>query len=97
MRKPKSISIIGRRWFRRTYGNTYCTAEIVVDGVCVHKTPKQGGYERHYETIAQNWLEKAGFLKGLEHGGSESLWRYCERRKIQFHSCASDVSRERDL
>ena len=30
-------------------------------------------------------------------GGTESLWRYCERKGIKFVSEATDVQRERDL
>jgi len=35
--KMKSITVIGRRWFERINGNTYHSAEIIIDGTFVHK------------------------------------------------------------
>lgn len=39
----KSLTIIGRRWFRRSYGGTYFTAVAIVDGVqCLKIGPEYG-------------------------------------------------------
>ncbi len=96
-----SITIIGRRWFERVNGNTYYSAEIIVNGNHVHKIDFSYGYGNQFEWDAAAWLEKAGYLPGRKHhgngGGGESLWRYCDERKIAFVTSASDVSRKKDL
>lgn len=97
----KSLTIIGRRWFRRTYGNTYNTTEVLIDGKPAFKTAKQYGYGDHFRDIAMDELERRGLLpvprEHYKHGGAESDWRYCERNGIQFSYSVTDVARERDL
>lgn len=95
-----SLTVIGRRWFQRTYGNTYNTAQVIVDGETVVKTPRQYGYGDHYLDLAADALEDLGLMPNRErysHGGAESLWRWAERNGIKFTSSAIDVPREKDL
>jgi len=40
-----SIVIVGRKWFQRSAGNTYNTADIIVDGELVHTLKRGYGYE----------------------------------------------------
>jgi hypothetical protein len=94
-KKPKSILVIGRRWFRKTYGNTYHTATIYVDGQCVVKTCQQYGYGEQYIWTAREWLRENGYLPGIE--DQEALWRYCQRSKIAYSADVADVAREKDL
>ncbi len=96
----KSITIIGRRWFQRTYGNTYHTAEIFVNGQRVHKTAEKYGYsDWQYQETAMQWLEKFGYARRrkYDNGGHEPARIWAERAGIQFSSSVSDVARERDL
>ncbi len=98
--KIQSITIFGRRWFRRSAGNTYNTAEIYVNGEMVHKTQKQYGYGNHYLDIANEWLSENGYLDNprQQHGGREPLWRYCrDLHGITFSYSCTDVTREKDL
>ncbi len=101
LKAKSSITVIGRRWFQRTYGNTYHTAEILIDGISVHKTAKTYGYGSCYEQSAAEWLESAGVLKLKRYpvsGGTEPLWQAVrERMGLAWSSIAQDVSRERDL
>ncbi len=95
-----SIAVIGRRWFRRGAGGTYHTAEIVVDGLTVHRTPMTYGYGSSYEESAAAWLEAQGYItrKAYANGGHEPLWQVVrERMGLNWQSTAIDVSRERDL
>lgn len=95
----QSLTIIGRRWFQKSYGNTYNTAQIIVDGETVAKTPRQYGYGDHYLTIAAQELERMGLLT-LEHsqnGSFTPLWRWAEENGVKFTSQTIDVPRERDL
>lgn len=97
--RVQSITIIGRRWFHRTYGNTYHTAEIFVNGQRVHKTAEEYGYGDQYEETAMRWLEKFGYAKRREYsnGGQECTRIWAERVGVQLSRSVSDVSRERDL
>lgn len=98
--------ITGRRWFQRSYGNTYYTATMEVrdmDGntVYTYKSGKRCGYGDQFVYTAMEYLLEAGYLDGIERygqGGMESLWRYCDRignpRPIIN---TIDVAREKDL
>ena len=99
MKRSKSITVIGRRWFERTNGNTYYSAEIYVDGQRVHKIPFAYGYGDQYEWEAYEWLEENGRieLERYNNGGREAPWVYCERVGCQKISSVSDVSRKKDL
>jgi hypothetical protein len=89
-RKIKSITILGRKWFDKVNGNTYNTAQIMVNGETVGKTPFQYGYGDFYLQAAGLWLEENKYIKleHYEHGGSQSLWRYCDENKIHFEYSA---------
>lgn len=89
----------GRRWFRKSYGNTYSTAQIEINGKDVADLPPEGGYGDQYLHNAAEWLNKNGYvaLERSPHGGLESLWRYCAAHGIKLDYYAKDVKRERDL
>lgn len=96
----KTLHISGRRWFDRVNGNTYHSSSIYVDGEFWDKIKCTYGYGDHYIQSALNLLGTKGMLPGLEHyphGGTESLWKYCERSGIKLISEVSDVSRKKDL
>lgn len=89
----KTLIVNGRRWFQKTYGNTYNTVEIIVNGESVAQLPKEYGYGEHYLQRAKNWLHENGYLDGIK----QPLWIHCEDNNIQFNYFVNDVSRERDL
>lgn len=96
----KTLHIHGRRWFQRTYGNTYHTATIYVDGEFSHKTGITYGYGDQYLQTARQWLKDNGHLFGIqEKKGTpgESLWRFCERTGVKFVYDVDDVTRKKDL
>lgn len=100
MKKPTSIIVLGRRWFEKTNGNTYHTAEILVDGVSVAVCPFAYGYGSQYRQSAESELERLGYMPGRKegHGGSyESAWQYFERHGIEYTDRVEDVKRKRDL
>lgn len=99
-KKTRSITIIGRNWWRKGAGGNYTTATILVNGEHVAYVGPQGGSGEYYRQLAQQWLTANGYTPGLEehaNGSCEPLWRYCERMKIALNQSASDVARERDL
>lgn len=99
-KKIRSITVIGRRWFQRTYGNTYHTAQIMIDGKTVQHTHKHYGYDSQFEETAAEWLEENGYIPKRErgkHGGRAPMWRYCQELKIVYEAIGIDVEREKDL
>ena len=98
------ISIIGRRWFQRTSGNTYNTAEVTVifsDGtISDFKLPREYGYGDYYLQRATDELERLGFMPGRKHyanGSAEPEWQYFRDRNIPVDYHALDVPRQKDL
>jgi hypothetical protein len=94
-RKPKIIHISGRRWFAKTYGNTYHTVTVYVDGECVHTSDRHHGYGDQYVWTATTWLIDNGYLRGMER--TEALWRWCQHHGVKLVCECADVARERDL
>jgi hypothetical protein len=92
---PQSITVIGRRWFQRTYGNTYHTAEIIVDGETVHTTPREYGYGDQYTDTALRWMVENGIIPAK--GEYESHWRHIQGLGIIYTYSAVDVGRKKDL
>lgn len=97
----QSLTIIGRRWFSRPNGNTYHTAQIIVDGETVAKTPMQYGYGNQYVWTAGQWLEDNGYMPERKHhdnGSGESLFTYFrDDRGVAYEDITIDVDRKRDL
>ena len=97
----KQITIIGKRWFQRTYGNTYHTAEIIINGAHVHTTEREYGYDDQYIETALSWLEKQKKIEPRKRHTStnigEALWQYTKRTDIAFTTRALDVPRQKDL
>jgi hypothetical protein len=92
---PKSITIIGRRWFDRRYGNTYYSAQIIVDGEPIEGIAYAYGYGDQYAHEAMEKLEAQGIIPKREPG--EPFWALARRLGIAFHYSASDVQRKKDL
>jgi hypothetical protein len=90
----KALTLLGREWLRLRMGcQVYHTAEILVDGIFVHKT-EIGHGSGMYEEVAKNWLNENGFLPKLEK--YEGIRKYCDRMKVSFISHVFNVNK-RDL
>ena len=89
----KSITVLGRRWFERSYGNTYCSVRVLIDGEEVVSTEPTYGYGDYYVQLAGEELVKLGAVPEEK----LPLWSYCRDNGITFTYEAVDVSRERDL
>ena len=100
MKRPKSIVIVGRRWFDRTHGNTYYSAKILVDGTCVDFIEYAYGYGDQYVQDSTERLEDLGYLPNRETHPNltkEMLWQYCAKKGIKYYFTVSDVGRKKDL
>lgn len=100
-RKPKiqNIEVIGRRWFQKSYGNTYNTVQIRVNGDLVASLPKDYGYGEMYYQRAGQWLIENGWIKAKKspHGGYPPLHVFRDQGKFKLNYYAIDVPREKDL
>ena len=92
-----AVNISGKRWFRKTYGNTYScvTLDIALKNGerLIGASDITGGYGDYYDQMAVEVFTK---LTGLT-GGKGYLSRYLNDNKIPVFKTVSDVSRERDL
>ena len=88
-----SIHIEGRRWFQRTYGNTYHSVRIFKDGELVFTSGEHYGYGDHYLQTAWEWLQSQGIIpKSERYGGTLYL-----RETLGATNSCIDVAREKDL
>lgn len=86
-RSIKSITVLGRRWFDKVNGNTYCSAEVFFDGVLVAQVPFEYGYGNYYMQAAVAELVRNKLIKLKEY---ESLWQYCDRKSIVLVDSVTD-------
>lgn len=93
-RVVRSITIIGRRWFQSSAGNTYNSASILINGEHVHYTGRQYGYGDYYAQAAWDYLVKQ-FKLDADDRYNPRL--FCEKHGIAYFAQAADVGRECDL
>ncbi len=96
------VTIIGRRWFQRSYGNTYHSAEVIIDGQTAFNTGIHYGYDQQYLETALSMAESKGLIPArIRHkntgGFTELLSDYAKRNDIDLAYRALDVAREKDL
>jgi hypothetical protein len=85
------LHIEGRRWFQKTYGNTYHSVRIFKDGKEIAYLPYQYGYGEQYLQTALEWLQANGHApKDAPYG-----WRTFQALGATYG--VSDVGRKRDL
>lgn len=58
--KIETLVIRARRWFQKSYGNTYHTVTVIVNGH-VLKSEIKYGYGNHYLTTAAELLFENGY------------------------------------
>ena len=90
-----TITVIGRRWFNRGPGNTYHSAQIIVDGKHVDGIHFCYGYGDQYLYSAFAKLRELGLVTDMEN--TEAPWRWAEDHGILLTYSVSDVPRKKDL
>lgn len=97
----KSIVVLGRRWFRRSYSNTYTSVEVYVDGKLSARIGPTSGYGDYYLQLAGEVLHDTGQLQPApevyRNGGREGLRSWADRAGVALSYSVTDVARERDL
>lgn len=97
------ITIIGRRWFQRTYGNTYHSVSVIVDGTNIGRVPFMYGYGDQYIQTAFSILQDKGIYPktGERRNGFEVDYsRFLDdmrNHRDRFTITVSDVARQKDL
>ena len=89
MKKIETLKIYGRRWFQKSYGNTYHTVTVIVNG----EEMKSGityGYGNHYLQTAADLLRSAGYDIPENNGEAYAMMTKYEHE-------AADVKRKKDL
>ena len=74
--KSGTIHIEGRRWFQKTYGNTYHSVRIYRDGEIIANLPFQYGYGEQFLQTAFDWLAANGMPELLERHANGSRKHY---------------------
>lgn len=95
--KIDQIQIIGRRWFQRSYGNTYHSVKVFVNGKEVGYCAHAYGYGDQYINTAADLLVKAGMLKKGEMTPYFDLLEDKRNNPDKYIITVTDVPRERDL
>lgn len=94
------LHIEGRRWFQKTFGNTYHSVRIFKDGKQVAFLPFSYGYGEQFLQTAWEWLGNNGYPELLErnNNGGYKHFGTCYLREV-LHGTYSviDVQRKKDL
>jgi len=93
----KKLHVVGRRWYRRTYGGIYGTVDIYVDDVLVAKLPSGYGPGDMYQTRAMDWLRDNGYIPEEIARKNHYLRLAAEKMGFTYTHNVYDVKRERDL
>lgn len=94
-----TLHIEGRRWFQRTYGNTYRKARIFKDDELIASLPMEYGYGDYYLQRAHEWLGCNGYPE-LAERHDNGAFKVNTTIWLREHGCTysvSDVARQRDL
>ena len=89
MKRIETLKIYGRRWFQKSYGNTYHTVTVIVNG----EEMKSGityGYGNHYLQTAADMLRNAGYDIPKDNGEAYAMM-------TRYEHNAEDVKRKKDL
>ena len=87
------IIINARRWFDKTWGNTYHSVSVKKDGVHIGSVDFAYGYDRQYLQTAHKILADAG----LEPEDYNLFLQNMMENREYYHEFASDVGRKKDL
>jgi len=85
-------TIIARRWFEKTNGNTYHSCEVYQDGKLIERVPFAYGYEEQYRQTAHEILVRAGLFSGDYHDFLMVIRDY-----DNWLFSVTDVTRKKDL
>lgn len=89
MKKINELEIFGKRWFQKSYGNTYHTTTVIVNGE-EFKSSIKYGYGNAYLQTAADLLRVNGYEVPEDNG--EAFHTLCK-----YPHSVEDVGRKKDL
>lgn len=89
VKQIETLEIHGRRWFQNSFGNTYHTTTVIVNGREL-KSDIVYGYGNHYLTTAAELLKANGYDIPYDNGKAFSMM-------TKYEHDAVDVKRKKDL
>lgn len=89
MKKINELEIFGKRWFQKSYGNTYHTTTVIVNGE-EFKSSIKYGYGNAYLQTAADLLRVNGYEVPEDNG--EAFHTMCG-----YSHSVEDVGRKKDL
>jgi len=95
--KVKIVEVSARRWFQKSYGNTYHKVKVYVNDELIGTSPITYGYGEQYLQTAKDILIKKGYFPRALKNDTGSLYSFFKKRKIIFYNTIWDVRREKDL
>jgi hypothetical protein len=87
----RSVFIEARQWHDRTYGNTYYSARVFIDGQELYTTGMRYGYEYQYEHDVTHDLITRELLPG--ESSREGIRRWCRDNGVDFYSVRYDAKK----
>lgn len=93
MKKLQKIEIQARRWFQKSYGNTYFSGEIYVNDKIAGKVDFCYGYGDQCLDHLFKVAQEAGKIPLT----NDHLWQYCIDNNIKLVKSVIDVNRKKDL
>jgi hypothetical protein len=96
LKKGDKVEIVGKRWFQKSYGNTYHTTKVYVNDRLIGETDDYVyGYGDQYLQTGLDILFKH-YLPPYKWSGSQSAWTL-KNYGIKYKDYVRDVDRQRDL
>lgn len=95
----KTIVISGRRWFQRTYGNTYHSVTVYMPDGAELRCGFAYGYGEQFRETGLDLIEKhlGAACPRSQWGGRKDVKGWLASHGYELHTDCADVSRKRDL
>lgn len=90
MKKINTLEISAKRWFQKSFGNTYHVVKAVVNEEEVVISDICYGYDNHFLTTAANLLRNKGYEVPEDNGKAYAMM-------AKFLCTVEDVKRKKDL
>ena len=98
------IHVIAKRWFQKSFGNTYHSVKVYVDNELLEYVPFAYGYDEQWQQTAHEILMKHGYFKKtgecLESGANKDYYEFTKwirEHREDYSYTVKDVDRKKDL
>ena len=92
----KSVVITAKRWFQKSYGNTYHSVKVTLNGKVIGREVMKYGYGEQYMQTAEDIVKKNS--KVLQGKPIFTNWKtYLREKGYNIEINISDVSTQREV